>query len=121
MPQSSNIPISPKVKNENKLIQAAYLINNTTNNSMMNSSDSSSMLDDDTMDNNSDTDPVSASTTPEISTINHIKPQPPIFVKGIIDFSKTCEALMELIGVDNFYCKSSSDRLKIQTANSESY
>ncbi|VVC42848.1 Hypothetical protein CINCED_3A011021 [Cinara cedri] len=65
-------------------------------------------------------DLVSTSTTPEISTINHIKPPPPIFVKGVIDFSKTCEALIELIGVDNFYCKS-SDRLKIQTANPQSY
>ncbi|KAL4113122.1 hypothetical protein QTP88_016805 [Uroleucon formosanum] len=58
---------------------------------------------------------------PETSNIvNQIKPPPPIFIKGIIDFSKICEALIELIGVDNFYCKSSSDRLKIQT-NPESY
>jgi len=42
-------------------------------------------------------------------TLTKIKPPPPIFVKGIIDFSKICEALIELMGVDNFYCKSSSD------------
>jgi len=28
---------------------------------------------------------------------------------------------MELIGVDNFYCKSTAERLKIQTSNPESY
>lgn len=44
----------------------------------------------------------------EISNIvNQIKP-PPIFVKGVM-----CEAFIELIGVDNFYCKFSSDCLNI--------
>jgi hypothetical protein len=32
-----------------------------------------------------------------------------------------CTKLIELIGVDNFYCKASNDRLKIMTANPESY
>jgi len=59
--------------------------------------------------------------SPESNTVNQIKPPPPIFVKGIINFSELCEALIEIIGVDNFYCKSSSDRLKIQTANPEAY
>jgi len=61
------------------------------------------------------------SSTETANNVNQIKPPPPIFVKGITDFSKICEALIELIGVDNFYCKSSSDRLKIQTATPESY
>jgi hypothetical protein len=28
---------------------------------------------------------------------------------------------LDLIGMDNFFCKSSADRLKIQTANPDSY
>jgi len=55
------------------------------------------------------------------NNVNQIKPTPLIFVKDIIDFSKICEALIELIGVDNFHCKYSSDRLKIQTATLKSY
>lgn len=51
----------------------------------------------------------------------HIKPPPPIFMKGIIDFPNFCSALIELIVVDNFFCKSAGDRLKIQTSNAESY
>lgn len=68
-------------------------------------------------------DPNQASySAPETSNfVNQIKPPPPIFVKGIIEYLKKREVLIELIGVDNFYCKSSSDRLKIQTANPESY
>jgi len=59
--------------------------------------------------------------SPELNTCNQIKLPPPIFVKGIINFSELCEALIEIIGVNNFYCKSSSDRLKIQTAIPEAY
>jgi hypothetical protein len=55
------------------------------------------------------------------NNVNQIKPPPLIFVKGIIDFSKIYEALIEIIGVDNVYCKYISDRLKIQTATPESY
>jgi len=36
-----------------------------------------------------------------------IKPPPPIFVKGVEDFLALCTDLIELIGVDNFICKSS--------------
>ncbi|KAL4127574.1 hypothetical protein QTP88_011741 [Uroleucon formosanum] len=50
----------------------------------------------------------------------HIIP-PPIFIKGVDDFPGVCTELIDLIGVDNFHCKSSADRLKIQTANPESY
>jgi len=41
-----------------------------------------------------------------IDQIDQIKPPPPIFVKGIINFSDLCTSLIELIGVDNFFCKS---------------
>lgn len=33
----------------------------------------------------------------------------PIFVRGIINFCDLCQRLIELTGVDNFYCKSSTD------------
>lgn len=49
------------------------------------------------------------------------KPPPPIFVRGVDNYLDVCTALIELIGVDNFFCKSSADRLKIQTSNPESY
>ncbi|KAE9532288.1 hypothetical protein AGLY_009911 [Aphis glycines] len=50
-----------------------------------------------------------------------IKPPPPIFVKGVVDFPELCLTLIELIGVDNFICKSTSDCLKIQTTNPVAY
>ncbi|KAL4092296.1 hypothetical protein QTP88_026821 [Uroleucon formosanum] len=53
--------------------------------------------------------------------VNPIKPPPPIFVKGMVNFPDLCAALIEKIGVDNFYCKSSTDSLKIQTANPDAY
>lgn len=49
------------------------------------------------------------------------KPPPPIFVRGVIDYTEVCTKLIDLIGVDNFFCKSSADRLKIQTTNPDSY
>jgi len=49
------------------------------------------------------------------------KRPPPIFVRGILDFPNLCNELTELIGVDNFYCKSSTDRMKIITTKPESY
>lgn len=42
-------------------------------------------------------------------------------MRGIYNFPDLCTKLIELIGVDNFYCKSSPDRLKIMTKNPESY
>jgi len=52
-----------------------------------------------------------------------IKPTlpPPVFVKRVINFPSLCTELIELIGVDNFSCKSSTDRLKIMTTNPTSY
>lgn len=50
----------------------------------------------------------------EISNIvNKIELLPSILVKGINDFLEMYEALIEIIGVVNFYCKSSSNHLKI--------
>ena len=70
---------------------------------------------------------ISEATIIEVDTVfegsitDHIKPPPPIFMKGVLDFPGFSSVLIELIGVDNFYCKSSTDRLKIQIANPESY
>ncbi|KAL4096494.1 hypothetical protein QTP88_021439 [Uroleucon formosanum] len=50
-----------------------------------------------------------------------LQPPPPIFMKGVLDFPNFCSVLIELIGVDNFFCKAAGNRLKIQTANPESY
>lgn len=50
-----------------------------------------------------------------------IKPPPPIFVKGVVDFPELCLTLIELIDVDNFICKSTSDCLIIQTSNPVAY
>lgn len=61
----------------------------------------------------------STSETPNY--VNPIKPPPPIFVKGIVNFPDLCAALIEKIGVDNFFCKSLADSLKIQTANPDAY
>ncbi|VVC30826.1 Pre-C2HC domain,Reverse transcriptase domain [Cinara cedri] len=46
---------------------------------------------------------------------------PPIFVKGLICFTDLCSELIELIGVDNFSCKSSVNCLKIMTTNPAFY
>lgn len=51
----------------------------------------------------------------------HIKPRLPISLKGILEFSNFCSALIALIGIDNFFCKTSGDRLRIHTANTDSY
>jgi hypothetical protein len=50
-----------------------------------------------------------------------IKPPPPIFVKAVEDFPGLCTDLIELIGVDNFICKSSTNSLKIQTSDPNAY
>jgi hypothetical protein len=49
------------------------------------------------------------------------KPPPSIFIKHVRDFPELCTELCELIGVDNFQCKSTIDQLKIQTTNPEAY
>ncbi|KAL4085078.1 hypothetical protein QTP88_027370 [Uroleucon formosanum] len=73
---------------------------------------------------NHDATPPSNPTTPTIEQIDEIapiKPPPPVFVKGVADFPELCKKLIEIIGVDNFVCKASADKLKIQTSNSDSY
>ncbi|KAL4107111.1 hypothetical protein QTP88_018543 [Uroleucon formosanum] len=59
--------------------------------------------------------------TDSINVAPTIRRPPPIFVRGLYNFSDLCTKLIELIGVDNFYCKSSTDRVKIMTTNPESY
>lgn len=49
------------------------------------------------------------------------KPLPPIFLRVIEDIPGTCVELVELIGADNFICKSTVDHVKIQTSNPEAY
>ena len=60
----------------------------------------------------------SPAVTEEPNAVIHIKPPPH---ESISDFPNFCSVLIELIGVDNFFCKSAGDRLKIQTANPDSY
>jgi len=45
--------------------------------------------------------------------LTYSKPPPPIFIRGVEDFPGVCIKLIELIGVDNFICKSTADHLKI--------
>lgn len=59
----------------------------------------------------------SPETEPEVIA----KPPPLIFIKDVHDFPELCTELTALIGIDNFHCMSTTDRLKIQTANPESY
>ncbi|KAL4142009.1 hypothetical protein QTP88_004541 [Uroleucon formosanum] len=81
-------------------------------------------------------DPFDPPTTENIATNSHqnvaendsmenkntaFKPPPPIFVKGVEDFPALCTVLIELIGVDNFICKSSTNSLKIQTTDPNAY
>lgn len=53
--------------------------------------------------------------------LTYSKPPPPIFIRGVEDFPGVCTKLIELIGVDNFICKSTADHLKIQTTNPGAY
>jgi len=64
---------------------------------------------------------VNADSDQKNSLNDTIKPPPPIFVRGVVDFTGVCTKLVNLIGADNFFCKSSADHLKIQTSNPESY
>lgn len=49
------------------------------------------------------------------------KPPPPIFMRGITEYNRLCIEISQLIGKKNFFCKSSADQLKIQTASPEAY
>jgi len=59
--------------------------------------------------------------TDSINVVPKIQRPPAIFVRGLYKFPDLCTKLIELIVVDNFYCKSSTDRVKIMTTNPESY
>lgn len=62
------------------------------------------------------------STSENPNSVNPTKPPPPpIFVKGLVNFTDLCAALIEIIAVDNFFYKSSVDILKIQITNPDSY
>jgi hypothetical protein len=66
--------------------------------------------------NQNDTPDIYIGTTSDTEVTNdaiYIKPPPPIFMKGILDIPNFSSALIELIGVDHFFCKSASDCLKI--------
>ncbi|KAF0752106.1 Uncharacterized protein FWK35_00030350 [Aphis craccivora] len=57
----------------------------------------------------------------DIDEMLPIKPSPPVFVKSIMNFSELYIELLAIIGVDNYICKSSANKLKILTPNPESY
>ncbi|KAF0770498.1 Uncharacterized protein FWK35_00009506 [Aphis craccivora] len=50
-----------------------------------------------------------------------INPPPPIIVRRVEDFPELCKSLIGKIGVENFVCKSLTDRLKIQTSTPDAY
>ncbi|VVC27622.1 Pre-C2HC domain, partial [Cinara cedri] len=52
---------------------------------------------------------------------SHIKSSPPNFLKGVQDYPGLCTSLIEILGVENYICKSSTDRLKIQISTPEAY
>lgn len=50
-----------------------------------------------------------------------IKPPPPIFVRGLLDFVAFRNILINLVGINNFFVKATSKNLKIQSINSDTY
>lgn len=50
-----------------------------------------------------------------------IKPPPPIFVRGLLDFAAFRTILIKLVGINNFFVKSTSKNIKIQSSNSDTY
>jgi len=61
------------------------------------------------------------SQTPEVDNEIKIKLPPPIFIREVLDFVSFRKKLISLIGSENFLFKSSTNALKIQTINSDSY
>ncbi|KAL4108272.1 hypothetical protein QTP88_018503 [Uroleucon formosanum] len=59
--------------------------------------------------------------TPEVNNEIKIKLPPPIFICELLDFVSFRKKLISLIGSENFLFKSSTNALKIQTINSDSY
>ncbi|VVC35090.1 Pre-C2HC domain [Cinara cedri] len=50
-----------------------------------------------------------------------IKPPPSIFVRGLLDFAALRTILINSVGINNFFVKSTSKNLKIQSINSDTY
>ncbi|KAF0749786.1 formin-F-like [Aphis craccivora] len=65
-------------------------------------------------DNNDDTqhDTNTTNNVDQTNAETHIKSPQPIFVKGVQDFPGLCTSLIEILGVENFICKSSTDLLQ---------
>jgi len=61
------------------------------------------------------------SQTLEVSSEIKIKLPPPIFIHEMLDFVSFRKKLISLIGSENILFKSSTNLLKIQTINSDSY
>lgn len=62
-----------------------------------------------------------ATTSNEVISAELIKPPPPIFVRGVLEFKDLYWKICKVIDKDKFLCKSSTDRLKIHTATPEAY
>jgi len=57
-------------------------------------------------------------------TVNNVPKStlhPPIFIKGILDFIGLRNNIIDIIGQDSFFCKSTSSNLKIQTDTPDNY
>lgn len=77
-----------------------------------------------TNEENSYSAPIPTQSNEEIIEVNNeikIKSPPPIFVRGVLDFFNFRLMLISLIGSENFLFKSSTNVLKIQTSNPDSY
>lgn len=69
---------------------------------------------------NSDTNQTEHNATMDTDQIK-TKPPPPIFVRGLLDFAAFRTILIDLVGANNFFVKSTSKNLKIQSINSDTY
>lgn len=107
---SSSSPSSPTTAQVKK--------NNNNNKKLFKSTNRFEILSQDEPPNGSVSDPI---VDHNIIPNNTIKPPPPIFIRRVVDYTEVCTKLIELVGVDNFFCKSTADRLKMKTANVESY
>ena len=68
----------------------------------------------------SDANQVNSNASMDMDKIK-IKPPPPIFVRGLLDFAAFRTVLINLVGTNNFFVKSTSKNLKIQSSNSDTY
>lgn len=68
----------------------------------------------------SDENQINSNTNMDTDEIK-IKPPPPIFVRGLLDFATFRKTLINLVGINNYFVKSTSKNLKIQSNNSDTY